>query len=97
MDNIDITIPEFTIFFVIMIICCCCCRCTSSIETRHKKDLLFKDIREGEGCDKRFCPICLEEYKDDHEISQVWTFFHRFCIESWLKRKRSCPSCRRSV
>ncbi|KAF8045879.1 hypothetical protein N665_4259s0001 [Sinapis alba] len=93
MEDIDIGIPDFTIFFVIMIICCCCCccccccRCTNSIETRHKKDLLFKDIRE-------------EEEGDDHEISRLKKCrhsFHRFCIEYWLKRKRSCPSCRRSV
>ncbi|KAJ0234613.1 hypothetical protein HA466_0273230 [Hirschfeldia incana] len=75
------------------------------IETGQTKGLLFKDIKEKdeeelEGCDKRCCPICLEEYEDDHEVSRLEKcrhLFHRFCINSWLKLKRICPSCRRPV
>ncbi|ESQ30266.1 hypothetical protein EUTSA_v10011984mg [Eutrema salsugineum] len=72
------------------------------IETGQTKILMFKDIEkaEGEGCGKRICPICLEEYEDDHEITRLnkcGHVFHRFCIDAWLTRDRSCPSCRRSV
>ncbi|ESQ30265.1 hypothetical protein EUTSA_v10011950mg, partial [Eutrema salsugineum] len=72
------------------------------IETGQTKILMFKDIEkeEREGCGKRICPICLEEYEDDHEITRLKKcrhVFHRFCIDAWLTRDRSCPSCRRSV
>ncbi|CAH2036438.1 unnamed protein product, partial [Thlaspi arvense] len=69
------------------------------IETgQRRKVLMFKDIKKEEG--EGFCPICLEEYEDDHEIRRLKKcghVFHRFCIDSWLTRHRSCPSCRRSV
>lgn len=73
------------------------------IETGQRKTLVFKDIKEGgeeEGSGKRFCPICLEEYEDDHQIRRLKKcghVFHLLCIDSWLTRERSCPSCRRSV
>ncbi|KAF2582836.1 hypothetical protein F2Q68_00006795 [Brassica cretica] len=44
------------------------------IETGQIKGILFKDIKEKEeeeGCGKRCCPICLEEYEDDHEIRRL--------------------------
>ncbi|CAH8384406.1 unnamed protein product [Eruca vesicaria subsp. sativa] len=98
---------------IIIIACgsCCCGTCVpdlppelihqtpqpqQDIETGQKKGLVFKDIKE-EGCDKRCCPICLEEYEDDHEIRRLKKcrhFFHRFCIDHWLSQKRTCPSCR---
>ncbi|KAG7600263.1 Zinc finger RING-type [Arabidopsis suecica] len=76
------------------------------IETGQRKTLVFKDIKEEggeeeeEGSGKRFCPICLEEYEDDHQIRRLKKcghVFHLLCIDSWLTRERSCPSCRRSV
>ncbi|KAG2292094.1 hypothetical protein Bca52824_038763 [Brassica carinata] len=110
MDDIDIAILELTIFAMVMIICCCCCCRTGpvelppNIETGQIKGILFKDIKEKEeeeeGCGKRCCPICLEEYEDDHEIRRLEKcrhVFHRFCIDSWLQQKQNCPSCRRSV
>ncbi|KAL0853485.1 hypothetical protein Bca101_058637 [Brassica carinata] len=52
------------------------------IETGQIKGLLFKDIKEKdegeEGCDKRCCPICLEEYEDDHEIRRLENCRHVF-------------------
>ncbi|CDY46540.1 BnaA08g01790D [Brassica napus] len=47
------------------------------IETGQIKGILFKDIKEKEeeeGCGKRCCPICLEEYEDDHEIRRLEKF-----------------------
>ncbi|CAA7049656.1 unnamed protein product [Microthlaspi erraticum] len=74
------------------------------IETGTREVLIFKDIKDDEeeerGSGKRICPICLEEYKDDHEIRRLKKcghVFHRFCVDSWLVRDRSCPSCRSSV
>lgn len=70
------------------------------IETGQRKVLMFKDIEQEEGGGKQFCSICLEEYKDDHEVmrlSKCGHIFHRFCIDSWLASHRSCPNCRSSV
>ncbi|KAL1210946.1 E3 ubiquitin-protein ligase ATL6 [Cardamine amara subsp. amara] len=71
-------------------------------ETGHMQVLMFKDLNEEEeeGNGKSSCPICLEEYEDDHEITRLKKcrhVFHRFCIDSWLTHAPSCPSCRRSV
>ncbi|CAN6989005.1 unnamed protein product [Brassica oleracea var. botrytis] len=51
------------------------------IETGQIKGILFKDIKEKEeeeGCGKRCCPICLEEYEDDHEIRRLEKCRHVF-------------------
>lgn len=77
------------------------------IETGPMKALMFKDIKEEEeggeedegGCN-RFCPICLEEYEDDHQIRRLKKcghVYHLLCIDSWLSLDESCPCCRRSV
>ncbi|CAH8384408.1 unnamed protein product [Eruca vesicaria subsp. sativa] len=58
------------------------------IETGHTKGLLFRDIKkeeeeeEEEGCDKRCCPICLEEYEDDHEIRRLEKYLSDGCATS---------------
>ncbi|KAH0913999.1 hypothetical protein HID58_028445 [Brassica napus] len=52
------------------------------IETGQIKGILFKDIKEKEeeeGCGKRCCPICLEEYEDDHEIRRLEKCRHIVC------------------
>ncbi|KAF8089122.1 hypothetical protein N665_0517s0009 [Sinapis alba] len=73
------------------------------IESAQRIVLMFKDIEQEEeegASSKLFCSICLEEYEDDHEIlrlNKCRHVFHRFCIDSWLARHRSCPNCRRSV
>ncbi|KAG2328307.1 hypothetical protein Bca4012_037353 [Brassica carinata] len=70
------------------------------IGTGQRKVLMFKDIKQEEGGGKQFCSICFEEYEDEHEIirlNKCGHIFHRFCIDSWLARHRSCPNCRRSV
>ncbi|XP_010462032.1 PREDICTED: RING-H2 finger protein ATL33-like [Camelina sativa] len=77
------------------------------IETGHRKALVYKDIKEEEGGrgeeeggGKRFCPICLEEYEDDHQMRRLQKcghVFHLLCIDSWLTRDPSCPCCRCSV
>ena len=101
------------IIVIILIACgsCCCGICAphlppeliyqtprpqQDIETGQEKGLMFKDIKE-EGCDKRSCQICLEEYEDDHEITRLKKcrhVFHRSCIDHWLSQNRSCPICR---
>ncbi|KAL0680110.1 hypothetical protein Bca4012_008091 [Brassica carinata] len=56
------------------------------IETGQEKGLMFKDIKE-EGCDKRSCQICLEEYEDDHEITRLKNNFATYTsLANWSPR-----------
>ncbi|CAA0406774.1 unnamed protein product [Arabidopsis thaliana] len=65
----------------------------------HETTILeFKDIEEGSN--KIFCPICLEEFEDGHEIIRINMcrhVFHRFCIDPWLNQNLTCPNCRCSL
>ncbi|CAH8277779.1 unnamed protein product [Arabidopsis lyrata] len=62
------------------------------------EEMEFKDIIKEEGFgDEICCSICLEEFEDGHAIVRINKcrhVFHRFCIVSWLKQKRTCPNCR---
>ncbi|KAE8655772.1 putative Ribosomal protein L34e superfamily protein [Hibiscus syriacus] len=42
------------------------------------------------------CSICLEEFKEDEEDSEMPCkhVFHSGCVEKWLQMNGSCPICR---
>ncbi|KAK8652496.1 hypothetical protein V6N13_126528 [Hibiscus sabdariffa] len=42
------------------------------------------------------CSICLEEFKEDEEGSEMPCehVFHSGCVEKWLRVNGSCPVCR---
>ncbi|KAE8678448.1 hypothetical protein F3Y22_tig00111409pilonHSYRG00119 [Hibiscus syriacus] len=42
------------------------------------------------------CSICLEEFKEDEEGSEMPCehVFHSDCVEKWLRMNGSCPICR---
>ncbi|KAK1260304.1 RING-H2 finger protein ATL5 [Acorus gramineus] len=50
--------------------------------------------------DEEACPICLERLDSEKDETMIITrapcghMFHRNCIISWFKRKRTCPMCR---
>uniref|UniRef100_A0A914LSS8 RING-type domain-containing protein n=1 Tax=Meloidogyne incognita TaxID=6306 RepID=A0A914LSS8_MELIC len=58
----------------------------------YKERCIKKDVLK--------CPICLEDYKEDEQISGTSCkhFFHKNCIFEWFKKAGSnfykCPSCR---
>lgn len=67
---------------------------TTSVHT--KTIIKFEDLEEKDGT----CSICLEEFGISHEfmcINKCRHVFHRFCIDSWLEKNRTCPICRCSV
>lgn len=48
------------------------------------------------GKKKEQCLICLSEFKDKEEIRNLYCnhFFHRKCIDNWLKINKTCPLCK---
>ncbi|CAD8057158.1 unnamed protein product [Paramecium sonneborni] len=49
--------------------------------------------------DDQSCPICLENYKEDHKIrvSYCTHFFHSECLDLWIEKNEICPTCRSSL
>lgn len=76
-------------------------------EPKGKKDEMEEEERmEGEGeeeeeGEEQECYICLEVFLDGEEVVEFRCgrdhVFHEECIGKWIKRKRSCPICRRVV
>ena len=43
------------------------------------------------------CFICMDNYKElqlKRELPSCKHYFHKKCIDKWLKKKASCPICR---
>eukprot|EP00668_Euglena_longa_P032610 GGOE01041998.1.p1 GENE.GGOE01041998.1~~GGOE01041998.1.p1 ORF type:complete len:451 (-),score=58.01 GGOE01041998.1:390-1598(-) len=45
------------------------------------------------------CTICLSEYERGEEARTLpcWHFYHKECIDRWLKEHRTCPICKADV
>lgn len=46
------------------------------------------------------CSICIEDYEDSEMLRmmpQCRHYFHKDCVDAWLKVKTSCPICRNSL
>ncbi|EPS97152.1 hypothetical protein FOMPIDRAFT_1032121 [Fomitopsis schrenkii] len=46
------------------------------------------------------CPICLDDYNPEDPVLKLPAcshWFHRGCLEQWLKSARTCPVCRGRV
>lgn len=47
------------------------------------------------------CPICFENYEDDHEVRIMECLgdhaFHKKCIDKWLLKSNKCPKCNLNV
>lgn len=47
-----------------------------------------------------FCPICMEEYGDDCNVTsgtQCDHLFHKHCMIKWMEKKDFCPFCRKDM
>ncbi|KAG0224230.1 hypothetical protein BGW41_005177 [Actinomortierella wolfii] len=53
----------------------------------------------GEEAISSRCSICLCEYEDGEELRHMPCnhFFHRECLDEWLKLKRTCPLCKYDI
>ncbi|PWA77093.1 zinc finger, RING/FYVE/PHD-type [Artemisia annua] len=73
----------------------------------HLRALLFRDLAtiEDNGNASRVvdevCSICLVEFEEEDEVSQLDKcrhVFHSCCIERWLERDHfTCPLCRSNL
>ena len=45
------------------------------------------------------CAICLCEYEDDEELRKMRCthYFHKECVDEWLRLHRNCPLCKRDI
>ena len=45
------------------------------------------------------CSICLCDYEDQEELRRLPCdhYFHKECVDEWLKLKRTCPLCKRDI
>lgn len=44
------------------------------------------------------CVVCLEHFEEGQDVvywPQCRHVFHKNCIENWIRRKRTCPTCKR--
>ncbi|CAD8058122.1 unnamed protein product [Paramecium sonneborni] len=48
--------------------------------------------------DDKVCQICLEEYKNDDQVRVTYCthFFHVECVDLWIEKNETCPTCRSS-
>lgn len=75
-------------------------RCSDFIRYRRvvsTMNELFADATEEElAVGDRTCIICREEMLEAKKLA-CGHMFHARCLQSWLKRQLSCPTCRSSV
>lgn len=45
------------------------------------------------------CSICLCDYEDQEDLRRLPCdhYFHKECVDEWLKLKRTCPLCKRDI
>ena len=49
--------------------------------------------------DSKSCIICFYDYKEDDQIKLLGCkhYYHKKCIDAWLKISPTCPTCRKSI
>lgn len=47
-------------------------------------------------CSSKECGICLDEYTNTDEVwlCQCSHYFHKGCLDTWIKTQNTCPVCR---
>lgn len=48
------------------------------------------------------CPICLDIFETTDDINTLCTLkcnhsYHTICIKNWMKKDKSCPTCRTNM
>jgi len=72
----------------------------TKIETVAYEPTLFADPSDlSDGRPAGECCICLQSYDADMEIKRTLCghYCHTSCLEEWLRRARTCPTCRKDL
>ena len=64
------------------------------------KNIKIKEYTLNENYhDNDRCPICLEDYNIGEILNELICnhFYHKKCINNWIKSNNNCPICRSSI
>jgi E3 ubiquitin-protein ligase RNF11 len=76
-----------------------------SLPVGHYNDKAFCELNTGDTCSlrkgsdkiegKRECPICMNDFLPGQSIRLLpcMHFYHIHCIDDWLMRALTCPTC----
>ncbi|KAF9271515.1 hypothetical protein BGZ68_003424, partial [Mortierella alpina] len=65
----------------------------SSTQTAPVEYLTLDDAQDA------VCAICLCDYEDEEELRKMKCshYFHKDCVDEWLRLHRNCPLCKRDI
>ncbi len=75
-------------------------RATLQTIRKYTQDTIYgKLVDIVDKFDNPSCAICLEDFDKDDEIKMLNCkhYFHKTCLEDWLKKNGTCPYCRRAI
>jgi len=74
---------------------CSSCGVKNLSDYADEKNDEDNDDQKGE----KECPICFCDYKEDDDIYTLKCnhYFHKECIEKWVKNSGTCPLCRYNI
>lgn len=76
-----------------------------TIDSRGKYDIINKAINGlpcqvyNSSCSTKECSICIDSFSEGHQLRLLPCnhYFHKECIDTWLRRGFRCPLCRARV
>eukprot|EP00667_Euglena_gracilis_P034842 EG_transcript_61884 len=73
----------------------CCCIHSFIYHCSSRRRITECDLQADVGQ----CTICLSGYEPGEEVRTLpcWHFYHRECVDRWLRRQRTCPNCKSDV
>ncbi|CAE7846292.1 RNF167 [Symbiodinium microadriaticum] len=56
-------------------------------------------VHEWQGQASSECALCLDEFAPGEKVTRLFCFhaFHSDCLEPWLRRSETCPTCKRHL
>ncbi|KAF9437925.1 hypothetical protein BGZ76_010556 [Entomortierella beljakovae] len=67
-----------------------------SLESSQETDVEYLTLLDPEDA---VCAICLCDYEDEEELRKLNCkhYFHKDCVDEWLRLNRNCPLCKRDI
>lgn len=69
------------------------------VQFESNEQLCVETDRDIEAGEEQKCAVCLREYEVDDTIRVLGCnhFYHKSCVDPWLRVKSSCPVCRQPI